>query len=116
MRLQCSGWWEQQGYGRQPMRDLRLTFSNGNLSASGSDIVGQFEFSGSLFEGEIYLLKQYLGKHRIEYHGVSLGEGLYAGDWSSFGYPGGRWLIRIERTIEDTLDSTTDVHDWKRQP
>lgn len=110
--LRCSGWWEQEGYGRQAMRDLRLFFSNGKISAEGSDMVGSFEMTGSLTQNRIYLFKQYLGKHFIEYHGESIGEGLYTGEWTCYGHVGGKWLIRIERTAANDSDSSADIHEW----
>jgi len=111
--LQCSGWWEQEGYGRQSMDDLRLIFSDGKLSGMGTDIVGAFEFTGLLTDDRIYLFKQYLGKHSIEYHGTSIGEGLYTGDWSCFGYVGGRWLIRVERAAGHDSISSAEINDWE---
>jgi len=109
--LKCSGWWEQEGYGRQPMQELKLMFSDGKIFAEGSDIVGRFEFTGFLDQERIYLFKQYLGKHHIEYHGESIGEGLYTGDWTCHGYVGGKWLIRIERVAVSETASTAEIRD-----
>jgi len=109
--LKCSGWWEQEGYGRQSMNDLRLVFSDGKLAGVGTDIVGAFEFTGLLTDDRVYLFKQYLGKHHIEYHGSSIGEGLYTGDWSCFGYVGGKWLIRIERSTVAGSDESAEIQD-----
>jgi hypothetical protein len=109
--LKCSGWWEQEGYGRQPMQELKLMFSYGKIFAEGSDIVGRFEFTGFLDQERIYLFKQYLGKHHIEYHGESIGEGLYTGDWTCHGYVGGKWLIRIERVAVSETASTAEIRD-----
>jgi len=109
--LKCSGWWEQEGYGRQPMNDLTLSFSDGKLSGVGSDIVGEFEFRGLLSDDRIYLFKQYLGQHSIEYHGISIGEGIYTGDWTCYGEVGGKWLIRIERSTASSNDNSTDIRD-----
>ena len=108
-QLKCSGWWEQEGYGRQPMSDLVLSFSDGKLSGAGFDMVGEFAFRGTLTDDRIYLFKQYLGKHHIEYHGHSIGEGLYTGDWTCFGHVGGQWLIRIERTADRVHDVISEI-------
>ena len=97
--MRCSGWWEQHGYGRQTMQDLRLTFADGQLSGRGTDIIGDFVFRGHLQGERVYLLKQYLGKHQIEYHGTYDGEGVYFGRWGCGGYLGGKWLIRVERAV-----------------
>jgi len=29
--LHCEGWWEQSGYGRQPMEQLRIEFDGGDI-------------------------------------------------------------------------------------
>jgi hypothetical protein len=110
-QLTCSGWWEQEGYGRQPMNDLQLTFSDGKIFAQGWDMVGEFEFTGTLTQDHIYLFKKYIGKHSIEYHGVSIGEGIYTGDWTCWGAVGGKWLIRIERSTSTGNYNNTDIQD-----
>lgn len=60
-------------------------------------MVGNFEMDGALEEDRIYMRKQYIGKHVIEYHGLSVGEGAYTGTWTCFGLPGGKWFIGIVR-------------------
>lgn len=95
MKLKCSGWWQQQGYGRQPMEELELTFENGQVSGSGTDIVGDFVFGGVIDNAGIRMVKQYIGQHKIEYQGVYDGEGVYFGEWNYAGYLGGKWLIRV---------------------
>ncbi|PNY36337.1 hypothetical protein C2E31_13475 [Rhodopirellula baltica] len=105
-QFHCSGWWEQDGYGRQPMSDFQLSFTNGRIFGSGTDMVGDFEMEGVLEEGKIYLRKQYIGKHEIEYHGISVGEGGYTGIWSGLGYPGGKWFIGVIRSA-----SASDVQE-----
>jgi hypothetical protein len=109
--LRCSGWWEEEGYGRQPMSDLTLSFSEGKLSGSGFDIVGKFVFQGRLTDDRIYLFKQYLGQHAIEYFGTSIGEGIYTGDWTCYGEVGGKWLIRIERSVDTSNRGSDEIQD-----
>ena len=96
--LLCDGWWEQEEFGRQPMSDLVIDFSNGALSGSGDDIVGRFVIDGRIEGDQILIHKQYLGKHSIQYHGTTDGEGVYFGDWSAGDYVGGKWSIRF-RTL-----------------
>lgn len=93
--VQCSGWWEQAGLGRQPMRDLVLSFAEGQIAGTGVDIVGEFELRGRLVGEVIFLRKQYIGQHVIEYHGLSVGEGAYTGMWTFDGRPGGNWFIGV---------------------
>lgn len=95
----CSGWWEQIPFGRQPMNDLELAFEDGRVVGIGHDIVGEFELRGEIKEDSIYLRKQYIGKHVIDYHGTSMGEGGYGGQWSCNGIPGGRWFMRVLRQV-----------------
>lgn len=95
VKMKCSGWWEQQGYGRQSMDDLELSFENGHVRGIGTDIVGDFVFSGVVNDQGIHLHKQYVGQHSIKYHGTYDGEGVYFGRWDYAGYLGGNWLIRV---------------------
>lgn len=106
--LKCSGWWEQSGYGRQPMHDLILHFTDGQFTGSGTDMVGDFAFQGTLVGDQIHLIKQYIGLHRIDYHGKADGEGLYLGMWSDGLHVGGKWLIRVE-----ALDAPAGIQDLK---
>ena len=100
MSFQCTGWWEQIGYGRQSMSDLRLAFSEGEITGSGVDTIGAFQVKGWLEEHRVFLLKHYVGKHQIEYHGESMGEGVYVGKWSCGDYVGGNWMIGFEKLAE----------------
>lgn len=95
VKLKCSGWWEQQGYGRQSMDGLELSFDNGGVRGIGTDLIGDFVFSGAIEGESIHLRKQYIGKHHIEYNGTYDGEGVYYGRWDYAGYLGGKWLIRV---------------------
>ena len=93
--LLCDGWWEQEEFGRQSMSDLVIEFCDGALSGSGDDIVGRFLIDGRIEGAQITIQKQYIGKHSIQYHGTTDGEGVYFGDWSTGGYIGGEWSIRF---------------------
>lgn len=101
-KMTCDGWWEQEGYGRQPMTDLVIEFTDGRLLGQGDDIVGPFVLKGQLDDDRLYLRKQYIGQHAIDYHGSSMGEGNYAGQWSVNGYVGGEWSIRFLALSEAT--------------
>jgi hypothetical protein len=73
--LKCDGWWEQAGFGRQPMNDLIIEFSSRELTGSGEDIVGPFTLIGRIDDDRVFIQKQYLGQHWIDYHGTTSGEG-----------------------------------------
>jgi hypothetical protein len=77
------GYWEQVFWGRQPMEDLVLHFEDGVVTGEGADVVGPFTFSGLYDErGQVTLVKQYIGLHRVVYQGTYDGEGTIYGRWS----------------------------------
>lgn len=92
--FRCTGWWEQDFYGRQPMRNLQLTLTGDSLQGSGWDIIGPFKLTGEITGGNVVILKQYLGRHQVQYLGTYDGEGVLAGEWR-IGEWGGRWLISL---------------------
>jgi hypothetical protein len=95
--LTCEGWWEQDLFGRQPMRDLRIRFDAGKIVGAGRDIVGTFTFAGSLSAaGQVAMVKRYIGLHSVNYVGTYDGEGLLWGHWH-IGPLHNRWLIKIQR-------------------
>jgi hypothetical protein len=114
----CDGWWEQYGIGREPMDDLCLSFEGRYIDGTGVDIVGPFNFRGTMDEnGIVTMRKQYLGKHSLDYVGHYDGEGVLSGEWlllltiagSSAGLDDcahevtvlnhGRWWIRIKSLV-----------------
>jgi hypothetical protein len=91
----CEGWWEQTPYGRQSMEQLRLSFHEGSIRGSGTDIVGPFTFSGTLADhGGVAMRKQYVGLHSVDYLGTYDGEGVMSGQWQLYDLRG-PWLIKI---------------------
>jgi hypothetical protein len=77
------GYWEQEVWGRQPMDNLVLRFADGFVDGQGKDVIGAFTFSGEYdAEGGVTLVKQYVGRHRVLYHGSYDGEGTIFGRWS----------------------------------
>ena len=67
--------------GKNPMT-LRLDFELGRVTGSGTDYVGRFTVAGAynLADGECKFLKQYVGKHAVEYRGFNEGKGIW-GTW-----------------------------------
>jgi hypothetical protein len=77
------GYWEQAGWGRQPMGELVLRFVDGQIFGDGTDVIGPFSFSGEYDErGRIRMTKQYHRRHRVFYEGTYDGEGTLYGRWS----------------------------------
>ena len=77
------------------MSDLRLQFVQGEIQGSGVDIIGPFEFSGIISgDGRVAMVKQYLGRHSVDYLGMYDGEGMMWGRWR-IGFDHGRWMITI---------------------
>jgi hypothetical protein len=83
------------------MEQLQISFDGGNLTGSGSDIIGPFTLKGSLDNDQVVIVKQYVGQHHVDYIGMYDGEGTMRGLWSIAGF-GGDWLIKIvARTATD---------------
>ncbi|MEZ6132213.1 MAG: hypothetical protein R3C59_26430 [Planctomycetaceae bacterium] len=92
--VRCEGWWEQAGYGRQPMHGLRLRFDDRLIVGEGFDIIGPFTLEGFIRQGVVNLQKHYKDAHSVDYPGTFDGEGTLQGHWSIHGF-GGRWLIKV---------------------
>ncbi|HET6574507.1 MAG TPA: hypothetical protein VFG68_12945 [Fimbriiglobus sp.] len=78
------GFWEQEGYGRQPMEAFELHFRVGDVTGHGRDVVGRFTCAGEYDEttGRVRMVKQYLGRHMVLYEGGPDGEGCIHGTWT----------------------------------
>ena len=75
------GYWEQEGWGRQPMR-LTLRIGDGLIEGEGNDCIGPFTFHGRYdTAGTVSMVKQYIGRHRLRYDGTYDGEGTIFGRW-----------------------------------
>jgi hypothetical protein len=108
---QCEGWWEQQGFGRQAMHELQLHFAGERIVGSGHDIVGVFTFDGLInVQGHVTMVKQYLGRHSVDYVGVYDGEGLLQGEWDLGLFGRGRWLIWIKRA---NMEDKAEIAEWR---
>ena len=78
-----------------------FSFDAGQVSGAGIDIVGPFQFTGRLEVegGVVALIKQYLGKHRVDYVGEFDGEGTLHGTWPP-GKPKSEITVRKEILLE----------------
>lgn len=109
--VHCTGWWEQDWYGRQPMHQLRLLFLEDQFEGSGTDIVGPFTMAGTIAaDGTVRMVKQYLGQHSVEYVGTYDGEGVLSGTWH-VSYLRGPWMIRLGRAEADAEALTVGAAD-----
>ncbi len=81
---QWAGFWEQAGWGRQPMSAFELHFADGRVTGRGNDVVGVFTIRGEYESatGKVGWVKQYVDKHRVLYAGVPDGEGSILGTWT----------------------------------
>jgi hypothetical protein len=98
------GYWEQPGWGRQPMNDLVLRFAGGAVEGEGTDCIGPFTFRGRYDgQGTVTLVKQYLGRHQVLYRGAHDGEGTIFGRWSIGEFWSGPFALRADfRVAADT--------------
>jgi hypothetical protein len=90
-----TGWWEQLGLGRRTMHDLVLNVAaDRTVTGSGEDCVGRFTFEGYFrADGTISLVKQYLGRHSVDYEGLNSGEGIF-GTWYIASFWTGKFALR----------------------
>ncbi len=76
------GWWESANMGRRTMR-LTLRLADGRIDGEGDDCIGPFTFQGRYdAQGNVSMIKQYIGKHRLRYEGTYDGEGTIFGQWT----------------------------------
>jgi hypothetical protein len=106
-----AGYWEQKEFGRQPMTAFSLRFASGRVTGEGRDVIGPFTFSGSYDEktGQLQLVKQYIGRHRVLYLGQPAGEGIIQGSWRIGEYHSGLFLMRPLEQHKATGDEPIDV-------
>jgi len=62
--------------------DLILEFNGGKMTGEGADGIGLFVISGTYSEesGECAWVKQYVGRHAVDYQGCREGKGIW-GNW-----------------------------------
>lgn len=106
--MQCVGWWEQDFMGRQWMENLTISIEDDCFAGAGVDIVGEFTLSGRFCKEQVAIIKQYLGKHVVEYLGTTDGEGTMSGVWQIGGLVGGKWSIRFVAPASGSVESATE--------
>lgn len=92
------GYWVQRGLGRQSMYGVVLRFEDGAVRGSGEDCIGRFTFEGTCdTDGTVAMVKQYVGKHQVLYHGQFDGEGTIFGRWSIWPFNSGEFVLTLMR-------------------
>ena len=78
-----AGVWQQEGWGRQPMKAFDLSFESGVVRGSGHDVIGTFRVFGEYESesGELRFAKHYFDAHTVLYTGEPDGEGGVIGKW-----------------------------------
>src|SRR5436305_6281466 len=95
--------------GDRPMENLRISFEQGRLQGSGSDIVGPFTLLGAIAaDGVVFIHKQYIGRHHVDYSGALDGEGLMWGQWR-IEFFHGPWMIKIRSCDFDAAEEIGEV-------
>jgi hypothetical protein len=76
------GFYTYAGSPRRFLMDLVLQFKDGAISGEGADGIGLFVISGSYStnSGECSWLKQYIGRHSVDYRGFRETKGIW-GTW-----------------------------------
>ena len=79
---QWVGFYTYAGRTRKYLMDLTLEFKKGVLTGEGADGIGLFVISGNYSEpnGECSWVKQYVGRHAVDYQGYREGKGIW-GTW-----------------------------------
>jgi hypothetical protein len=93
------------------MHDLRMAFADGKVRGAGRDVVGDFLFNGTISpDGDVVMVKQYIGRHSVNYTGKYDGEGLMEGRWF-LGLFRGPWMIRLGRANDSTGVESAALHE-----
>ncbi|MFK7737766.1 MAG: hypothetical protein AB8B50_17160 [Pirellulaceae bacterium] len=112
----CSGWWQQTGFGRQMVSELKLSFQGQKLSGTGVDVIAPFDLNGTLGpDGTVEILKQYEHRHSVVYVGQYDGEGTLYGTWA-IGGDRGEWSIHLDRTRIDAEMAIQEVQPITPKP
>jgi hypothetical protein len=77
------------------MDEFALGFARGQVTGDGIDIIGRFTVTGRYAaNGDVRLVKQYVGKHAVVYEGRHDGEGTILGVWSISPFWSGPFALR----------------------
>lgn len=84
------GFYTYSGGIKKHLMDLVLEFNNGAMKGDGADGIGLFTISGnySSQSGECSWVKQYVGRHAVDYKEYREGKGIW-GTWTLTNVKGG---------------------------
>jgi len=99
------------------MMDLVLEFKNGIITGEGADGIGLFVISGnySASNGECAWIKQYVGRHAVDYKGFREGKGIW-GNWTIHWTRGGFqiWPLSESSAIKVAEESDEKEKDFSQ--
>jgi hypothetical protein len=102
------GFYTYAGRSRKYLMDLVLEFNNGIMKGDGADGIGSFIISGnySAQSGECSWVKQYVGRHAVNYIGYRDGKGIW-GNWTLANSKGGFhiWPLSEGPALEITQEA-----------
>ncbi len=106
--------------------ELSLTFSQGRLRGDGRDWVGPFYFHGryDVETGKCWWVKQYVGRHAIDYQGYNEGRGIWGTwEWSRpMNWQGGFYIWPVAMgdpsgsTLHEELEVPPQIDVETREP
>ena len=73
-------------------------------------MIGLFALTGTIEEGKVAIVKQYLGQHSVDYLGTYDGEGIMHGMWR-IGWFAGKWMIKVVGRAVETDEAA--IPEWR---
>lgn len=97
------------------MMDLVLEFKRGKMTGDGADGIGMFVISGhySADSGECSWVKQYVGRHSVEYQGYREGKGIW-GNWAIQSTQGGFHIWPLSEGSPQKAASESEAAEHQR--
>jgi hypothetical protein len=73
-------------------------------------MIGLFTVTGTIEDGKVAIVKQYLGQHSVDYLGTYDGEGTMHGMWR-IGWFAGKWTIKVVGHAVETDE--VEIREWR---
>jgi hypothetical protein len=85
---------------------VTLRFDDNRIEGEGDDCIGPFTFQGHYdTHGNVSMVKQYIGQHRLSYQGTYDGEGTIFGRWVYSPSWTGAFALRLEAAELEGLEA-----------